>query len=696
MAQTWLSIGETCNLTGWSERKVQRLALSGQVKARDTKDRAANGRPQRRFLLESLPAESQLKFARRDTGAELEAKNRSAAGAALIPFRSAPSAVECPRIVIPDPQAQQEAEERLEVIGPLLDYSRCETPEEKARWCARNNRLIKNSDDLAQQLATQADVSTATIWRWVKRYREQGFAGLADRVRSDKGQSRWFQQHPDARIFVAYLYLVERTSVAFAYEQLEFEAERMGIAGDLPSRETVRVFLSQSISPAMKTYAREGERAYRERMAPYLKRGYVDVYANQVWVGDHMIHDVEVSNDVFGEVPFGTPGRLRLSAFIDYRSRKAWGTWAWEGSSRSIAATLLRGILEVGPPEHIYADNGKDYKKVAKGATPGSELLDDGRAPARWWKNEYDAIEKTGILGRLGIAVTHCIPRHPQSKHVERFFRTLHERFDAVHQTYTSGSPATRPAQTEELMMRHRWLLKRGRVAESQHPLASQIILACTAWIDAYNNAPHTGEGMDGRTPNEVFAAERNPNQKPAPDEQMLALLMMDYKRPRVRECAVTIERRRYTPRPEDRLAWANMHEATGTEILVAFNATDPEFAAALTPDGHFLAGLECEELSRFAPWDPRTQQQIGQSMEVRRGLEKATKQTLGAIASAARSSGARSAQELLYQRLELPAAVDSLVTQRKSRQTSPREPENTLMPGQAADRLVERLRRKA
>jgi putative transposase len=598
------------------------------------------------------------------------------------------------RITLADQEQQKQAQQRYEILLPVLDFP--ENPRRYLSLSLADGRPVSSLERMIEYSAQLAGQSSRTVKRWLAQYRAGGFAALADRVRADKGVSRWFERHPQARVFAAYLYLVERMSVSFVCEQLEYEAQQLGIAQDLPSRETVRVFLSQSISPAMKTYARQGERAYRERMSPYLKRGYVDAFANQVWVGDHMIHDVEVSNDVFEEVPIGTPARLRLSAFVDYRSRKAWGTWACEGSSRSIAATLLRGILEVGPPEHIYVDNGKDYRKVAKGAQRGSDaFLDESSlSPAAWWNDEYAAIEKTGILARLGITVTHCIPRHPQSKHVERFFRTLHERFDAAHATYTSGSPATRPAATGEAMMKHRWLLKRGRAGESNHPLASQVILGCLSWIEHYNNSPHSGEGMDGRTPNQVFESELNPNQKPSPEPEKLALLLMDYTRRQVRECAVTIAKRRYTPRPEDRMAWAAMHEANSTEILVAYNATDPEYVAALDQDGRFLAWLEAEDLLAFAPWDSETNKKIGQSMEIRRGLEKATKQSLRLIASAARAGGARSAQEMLYDRLQLTDAVETVITQRKLHTSSPDEPQNTLAPGQAADRLAERLRR--
>lgn len=672
MAEFWITPEEVMAAAKWEASTLSRKARDGQIKWRNTKTRRRNGRPVREYLLTSLPSNVQLEIARRGTAIrQREETGEHKESAQLIRFRSELVQTDALRIVLPDPDAQAEAEHRLNAIGPLLDYLQWKTPAEKQLWCAQNDLNVKNSDDLARQIAVREGCATSTVWRWIKNYRTSGFASLADRIRADKGQSRWFARHREAAFLAAYLYLNERQSVTFVCEQIERDAEQLGIEADnLPSRETVRVFLSQEISPAMKALAREGQREYRERMAPYIRRGFVDVWANQIWVGDHMIHDVEVSNDLFDDAPFGSPVRLRLSAMLDYRSRKLVGaTWCWEGSSRAIAATMRRAILQFGPPEGIYVDNGKDYIKVAKGARRGCEswLIESPLAPENWWQTEIDAIERTGFLARLGIAVTHCIPRHPQSKHVERFFRTLHTRFDSVHPTYTGGSPATRPDQTEAAMMLHRRLFKKGRVSESNHPLASRFILGCLSWIEEYNNTPHSGEGMDGRTPNEVFTAARNPHQEPAPEPQTLAMLMAEYEKRKVDSCAVTLNKRRYAPRPEDRLAWAAMHECNEREILVAYDPGDPECAAALTLDGHFIAWLEAEQLLRFAPGDEQTQQQIGQSMEIRRGLEKATKNTLRAIAATARSNGARTAEEMLYERLQLPATTAPVITQRKA-----------------------------
>jgi hypothetical protein len=381
-----------------------------------------------------------------------------------------------------------------------------------------------------------------------------------------------------------------------------------------------------------------------------------------------MIHDVECMNDCFADAEWGAPVRIRFSAMLDYRSRLFTGaSWCWEGSSRAIAACMRRGISQFGPPEHIYVDNGKDYRKVARGALPGY-LVESPLAPAGWWRAELDAIHRSGFLGRLGIAVTHCIPHHPQSKCVERSFRTVHERFDKNWPTYTSGNPFTRPDSTTALMMRHRRLLKSGDVSHSDHPRASQFIAGCLAWLEEYADTPHEGEGMDGGTPRQVFEANLNPHQKPAPEPSALALLMAEHETRKVRECAVSLNKRRY--QPVDQAGWVTLHSFNEQEVLVAYDTADYENAAALDLDGHFLAWLQLEEKVRFAPGDPHTQARIADSMAQRRRLEKHTRETLTTISLVARQNGAQSPLEALTNRLQLPAGADlaGVVTQRAPR----------------------------
>jgi putative transposase len=567
------------------------------------------------------------------------------------------------RVLLPDPSDQAQAEQRLAAIQMLFDYRT--DPQRFGSLRLQDGTPVTSSSRMTAYVAELTGVSERTIWLWLKRFQNGGLADLADHTRKDKNQSRFFSAYPKAAWLAAYLYLTCKQSATFAYEAIVRDAAMIDVPeGDLPSYKTVRSWL-RSMPPSLTTYARQGRKAYRERMSPYLTRGYTDVYSNAVWVGDHMIHDVECFNDTFAEVEWGAPIRIRFSAMLDYRSRMYVGaSWAWEGSSRAIAATMRRGIAKYGPPECIYVDNGKDYKKVAKGALPGY-LMESPLAPQGWWKAEFDSIASTGFLARLGIAVTHCIPHHPQSKHVERSFRTVHERFDKCWPTYTSGNPFTRPESTETAMMIHRRLLKAGRVDESKHPKASLFIMACLAWLDEYADTPHTGEGMDGGTPREVFEANLNPRQKPIPDPATLALLLMEHEPRQVRECAVHLNKRRY--QPVDQAGWLALHNLNDTEIIIAYDSNAWEKAAALDLDGNFIATLQAEDKVRFAPYDEKTQAQIAESMAQRRHLEKQTREALSTITLVARQNGAQSPLEAMAGRLRLPVNADlsDVVTQR-------------------------------
>jgi hypothetical protein len=78
--------------------------------------------------------------------------------------------------------------------------------------------------------------------------------------------------------------------------------------------------------------------------------------------------------------------------------------------------------------------------------------------------------------------------------------------------------------------------------------------------------------------------------------------------------------------------------------------------------------------------------------MEIRRGMEKATKQSLAAIATAARANGAQSPEESLYSRLQIPAAAGCVVTQRPIQSAKPTDltPGTPMTPAQVARTILE------
>ncbi len=685
---SWLNAQQVSGLTGWSDRHIRRMASSGELIARDTAALAPNGRPIKEYAAASLPAEARAKLDSQQTKrAETVPVAIADSLAPLFAGVDAPAAVQTQRIAL-SPESERQAGERLQMIQPLLDFI-C-NPGSRLRFAQlrlTDGTPVSNSDRMATYLAETHSIngkkiSRATIWNWKKAYATGGFNALARGIRSDKGQSKFFSRYPEAAQLVASVYLKPYQTVSRAYDNLLRDHVLLNVpAHELPSYETVRTFL-ESLPKPITVLARQGERAYSERMTPYLQRGYEDVPANHIWVADHMIHDVEVRNDCFEGVPENAPMRLRFSAFIDMRTRKFVGyCWAPEGNSRVITTAVRRGIERFGPPAIVYCDNGKDYQKVARGA----------RAAAKEWiEQEYTALERTGVLQRLDVAVQFCMPYHPQSKLIERAFRTVHQKFDALFPHYTTGNAYLRPDQTTMAMAHHRKLLKMDRGGESPLVPASHFIRMATVWIEQDYNAGHchSGKGMKGRTPDQVFDALYPLAERRSSDPAILAQLLLETARRRVRECAVTLNNRRFTAvNPESS---ATLHLANETDVLICYDPHDLDRAVIADLDGRPIAQVQSEVLSLHSV---EANESIAASMQQRRRLRNATVGTVRQIHTNVAMMGHKSDLQILHERA-LPAAVGDSIVHRMTSSTS--APTPTVTPRYSHDIAAEFLSEEA
>jgi putative transposase len=684
VADAWISGDQVLRLTKWTDRWLRKQVQLQAVVARDSKAITSNGRPAKEYLLSSLPADAQAKHL--GPALQLVTKGYSLASSPL--FAGVEQAAPSDRTQLTEAEDIAQADQRYAILKPLIDFRA--DPARFASIVLADRKPINSEARMIDWLAAQKGVSAKTLKRYKARYLAGGWAALADRTRSDNGTSRWFNRYPNAAMIAAYVYLEQRQSATVAWEAIKRDKDTLGIPdNDLPSYETVRAAL-QSVTPALRILAREGATKYRELCAPYISRGYTE-YANQITVSDHCILDVEVMNDVFPHEPWGMPMRMQLTCLLDFRSRFVVGlSWCRVGSSRSIGTAMRRAISTYGPPESFYCDNGKDYLKVAKGAIP-TYLRDAGLSPAKWHEQELHELDKLGLMARLDIAVTHCIVRHPQSKHVERFFRTMHERFDKRWPTYTGGNPSRRPDLTEAAMASHRKLMRHGKVEQSRHPRASMFIACFEAWLEEYHNAPHSGRGMDGRTPAEVFEQERNPNQKPAPEPHVLAMMLAERESRVVQEGSVELAKRRYVG--YDAESYDRLHRRNRTQVIVAYDPNDPEAVAILDQDGVFLTWARAEQYT--AQSNSISGAAIADSMQVRRHLEKQDRQTLRGITLAARQIGARSEVEHLAERAALMPSIDHNLTHRPFSASAPDVPDTStrLHSGDIADRLIEQLR---
>lgn len=213
-------------------------------------------------------------------------------------------------------------------------------------------------------------VSRGTIDRWIRAWREGGFAALA----------------PPAR------QVTPRTDAAV----LDMAA---GLKREKPARTAaqVRRILGKSCgwSPSVRTLQRHFERlelVTRPDGTPPEVFGRFECAApNEMWTGD-ALHGPRIGGR-----------KAYLFCFIDDHSRAVMAArWGYFEDTVRLAAALRPALAARGVPARLYCDNGSAFVDAAV-----------NRAAAR-----------------LGIKITHSAPGRPEGRgKIERFFRTVREEF---------------------------------------------------------------------------------------------------------------------------------------------------------------------------------------------------------------------------------------------------------------------------
>ncbi len=311
--------------------------------------------------MSSLPAEAQLKFL------EQPLLSGPASGALALRtdsnqpnlFGSLPEVAGPERLNFSADQNAQ-AIKRLEAIAPLLEFA-SRSKRSRPTFRTIGGAAVRSMSSLVRCVADQHQVSPRTLWNWYAQYRKLGYAGLVDRVRSDKGESRFLKSW-SCRPWhlVENKAIRERLSIRLVDEALRMDWKRLEPENPRPpSYSAVRSYLTRLPKPLL-ILSREGKRQFQERCEPYLLTDFDSLLPNQIWVSDHGQHDVWVRNDLFSGVSANAAVRPWLTAVMDMRSRKIVGTaWSATPSSHTISSALRIGIADFGIPQILCVDNGK-------------------------------------------------------------------------------------------------------------------------------------------------------------------------------------------------------------------------------------------------------------------------------------------------------------------------------------------------
>lgn len=463
MEEIYLTVKEVAELKGCTERYVRKKVLEGSINAESIKvmkQGSGRGGMQYRIPLSGLDKKLQSRFKRRLT-AERKTENKF-------------------------PQPEIKTDVNYEQLSE-------EEREEITKWkkiindwqSFRNSRNNKADADetyiaMANIQHPELKLTRRTLYRKDKLMREFGDTALTDNRGKHKGHNRKLTD--EVWDIFEYYYLDQtRKSIKLCMTLTELYLKDSGRKEllPLPSITTFNRYVDKIPVPYIK-YWRQNEKTFIGECAPYIKRMYDDLESNDIWVADNHTFDIMVNKN-------NAPVRVYLTAFMDVRSRKMTGWCVTDApSSDATIFALKRGCEKYGVPKALYTDNGREFL-----------FHDLGGNGFRKKRKKDEPMKLPSILDDLGIGFTTALPRNARAKGIERAFYTVKETFSKLYEGYTGGTILEKPDRLKTAVKNMSMLTQ---IDEFKKQVDTYI-------TGIYNKHPHNGEGMNGRSPDEVFKA---------------------------------------------------------------------------------------------------------------------------------------------------------------------------------------------
>ena len=485
--ETRLSTQEVARLYGKHESTIRRWAKSGKIQAASFLNEFNS--PEYLFPLDVLDTSIQEKYF-----AQLKA-SIPASSADILPKRKASR-----------PLDHYTAEEQREIAWWM------KTVDDWQRYRSKYPGSKAEADDRFIALCAKTDpeheFSIDTLYRRWKSIKQNDLDGLIDkRGKWKKGKS---DIQPEVWDAFLYFYLQEAQHPmmkCYEYMKLLLREDHPDLVADLPSYTTFTRRVKSDIPEAVEVLGREGQKAFRDRCAPYIRRTYESMASNEWWIADNHTFDVITQGDN------GQRHRLHLTAFFDARSGIFTGCYVTlNPSSQATLIALRKGILKYGIPENIYVDNGSEFLTFDIGGRGHRK-----RKP----KDGQERFEPPPVFERLGIKMTNALVRNAKAKIIERRFRDVKDHLSRLFDTYTGGNVLEKPE-------RLKGVLKNGEI-----PLDSTFTEAVEELLDWYfNQQPYGGEVIADRGKPRQQVYNENLYTKRVAGAEDLSLMLMRSARP--------------------------------------------------------------------------------------------------------------------------------------------------------------------
>ena len=446
MNNTYIDIKRIAEIKGLKSTRSIRIAIQkGKYVAREIK---VNGGTSYEILYSSLEPEIQEKLE------DEEIKTTS-----LVPIENKTNFI--------SENAKMNALARVDIVTALMNI-RSKYPTKKEADDVFLD-LYNSGMYLPQVFKFVGTISIGTLHRWVKAYENYGTKGLLPQRKTNQlGEYNSKLNEEMKKVFLTYLLHPNKFSIGKSISLTKHILEKRGYE-DIPCNLTFRRFAEHFKKQNYSKWVimREGEKAYHDKVEPYIERDISKLEVGDVLIADGHVLNFQVIN------PFtGRPTRATLVGFLDWKSTALVGyEIMMTENTQCIASALRNAILNLGViPKIVYQDNGKAFK-------------------AKYFQHvDFDESGFNGVYASLGIKSVFAKPYNARAKVIERFFKEFQEEFEKMMISYCGSSIENKPAWMKRGEKLHRELHR--KMTGNYIPTVQEVIKYIDCWIDYHNSKP--------------------------------------------------------------------------------------------------------------------------------------------------------------------------------------------------------------
>lgn len=429
------------------------------------------------------------------------------------------------------------------------------------------------------------DLSMGKLEDWVNKYAERGIEGLIDRRGGyNKGSSSLTEEMQD--IFKKYYLTDKKPSISQCYMATRDYFKAKGV--EVPSISAFKRFVYKLPADVTALY-RNGKKYYNDNFMPSILTDYDSdsLYSNKEWIGDHHLCDVLVEYK-------GKICRPWLSAWLDRKSRYAVGYVlnVCEPNADIVLDSFAAAVKNCGVPDIIQIDNGKDYK--------AHDLFNVD--------NDYS------LVSVLKSDVRRSNPYNAKAKSIERFFRTF-ESYNKMLPSYIGDRPENRPISMQGTNAAIKQENKAMSFEEFKKYAADNIKL--------YNNTPHSGNGMNNRSPYEVYISSFSKPMRVL-DESARRLLL----RRTTRTVTITKQGVKFAELPNIKYYYSDelLFYGIGKKVFARYDTEDVTQIYIYAETGEYICTAKNDILNVYGVGKEVSSQTIRENNNRKKALLKKTK----------------------------------------------------------------------